>query len=167
MLWSTYVKRQPKPWLPLETSCLTMKWGDRSYCSVCDEISADRKLRLRAFHRRQARQKRSNIRPAHDHVLKRVFLFLIVAHHYCTSFEALDRCGYEWHVDQDMLLNATGTPPLFFDFGALDFIWPTVRARKRTSTKKWSDNGLQGSDFDENDGDRKRSKLRFDWHQNQ
>ena len=43
------------------------------YCSVFDELGTDRKPYISAFSRRQARQKRSNIRSIRDHVLIRIF----------------------------------------------------------------------------------------------
>lgn len=50
------------------------------YCSVFDDLGADRKLRFRAVDRRHGRQKRSIIRSINDHVLIRIFCYRRVAH---------------------------------------------------------------------------------------
>ena len=64
--------------------------GTTLYCSVFNVLGVDRKLRFRAIDRRQARQKWSNTRSIHGHVWFGIFRFLIVAHHYCGSFDALE-----------------------------------------------------------------------------
>ena len=55
-----------------------------------NDLGVDRKLGFRAIDRRQARQKRSNVRSIHGHILIRIFWFLIVAHHHCGPFDALE-----------------------------------------------------------------------------
>ena len=74
--------------LQWETKKWESKHDDESTldCFVFYEFGADRQPWISAFDRRQARQKRGNIRSIHRHVLILTFFVLIVAHHHCSPF---------------------------------------------------------------------------------
>ena len=62
------------------------------YCSVFNELGADRKLRPGTIDRRQTRLKRSNIRWFHSNMLITSFCFVMVLYHHCTSYWAREIC---------------------------------------------------------------------------